>query len=139
MLHETAFIASRASGTLPVEYNKVAPHASGQRCLSYPPFEKTRRVRHRRSVRRCKICRDHTNLFVAEIESQKEVKSADELSVPLPKSNFDFHELALAWMTERLNRKVHGVPNADGHGTQSEPTRESVARIARLANYQPTA
>ena len=64
-----------------------------------------------------------------EIESQSEVKSAEELNVPLPEGNLDFNLLARA---------------ADGRFTtrtidQRKPTAESVGRIARLATYKPTA
>jgi dienelactone hydrolase len=83
--------------------------------------------------------RGETSFVAAEIESQKEVKTAEELSVPLPENNLDFHKLALARMTARESRNTHDTPNAERHGTQPEPTHESVARIARLADYQPFA
>lgn len=59
-----------------------------------------------------------------EIESQQEVKSAEELDVSLPGSNLDFHKLAMALMAD--------LPK---HQAQ----QECLGRIARLADYQPTA
>jgi hypothetical protein len=74
-----------------------------------------------------------------ELESEKEVKSAEELNVPLPESNLDFHKLAVALMADLPRRKVHNESNADPTVALPKPTSESVGRIARLANYQPKA
>lgn len=74
-----------------------------------------------------------------EIESEKEVKSAEELNVPLPENNLDFHKLAVALMADLPSREVHKASNAGPQDARTEPTAESVSRIARLAEYQPTA
>ncbi len=60
-----------------------------------------------------------------EIESEAEVKSAEELNVPLRENNLDFHKLALALMSEL--------------GAPRKPTAESVHSITRLLSYQATA
>src|SRR6185295_7379134 len=74
-----------------------------------------------------------------EIESEKEVKSAEELNVPLPEHNLDFHKLAVTIMADLLSHKVRKASNAGPHDVRPEPTAESVSGIARLTNYQPTA
>jgi hypothetical protein len=74
-----------------------------------------------------------------EIESEKEVKSAEQLNVPLPENNFDFHKLAMAVMTDLPSHNVRNASNSGPQDAKSEPTAESVSRIARLTNYQPTA
>jgi hypothetical protein len=74
-----------------------------------------------------------------EIESEKEVKSAEELNVPLPENNFDFHKLALALMVGLPSHKSHKALNVGSQDAPSEPTAESVRRIAKLANYEPNA
>jgi hypothetical protein len=61
-----------------------------------------------------------------EIDSQKEVKKAEELNVPLLDDNQDFHKLALAVM-------------ADLPKHRPKPTPESVRQISRLSDYEPTA
>lgn len=74
-----------------------------------------------------------------EIESETEVKSAEELNVSLPENNLDFHKLAVALMADLPSRKAHKGSNAGPHDARPEPTAESVSSIARLTNYQPTA
>jgi dienelactone hydrolase len=63
-----------------------------------------------------------------EIDSQKEVKSAEELNVPLRDNNLDFNLLA--------RQLMDGLPH---HGRQGKPTEESVRDIVRLASYETTA
>jgi hypothetical protein len=63
-----------------------------------------------------------------EIESQNEVKSAEELNVAMPDNNLDFNKLARQRMAE--------LPR---HDRETEPTAESVRDIVRLAGYKPTA
>ncbi len=63
-----------------------------------------------------------------EIESQSEVKSAEELNVPLRENNLDFNLLA--------RQRIADLPP---HNDQRKPTPESVGRIARLATYKSTA
>jgi hypothetical protein len=60
-----------------------------------------------------------------EMESQSEVKTAEELNVPLRDDNLDFHKLALARMAEL---PAHKETSADG-----------VREVARLTDYQPAA
>jgi hypothetical protein len=60
-----------------------------------------------------------------EIESENEVKTAEELNVPLRDDNLDFHKLALARMAE--------LP------TNKQPNADSVRENTRLLDYQPTA
>ncbi len=75
----------------------------------------------------------------SEIESQREVKSADELNVPLPANNLDFHKLAVTLAAGLPCHKLHSPLNANLEGARLKPTAESVSRIARLTNYRPTA
>jgi dienelactone hydrolase len=74
-----------------------------------------------------------------EIESENEVKSADELNVPLPDGNLDFHKLAVALMADLPSHKTQGASKSGPQGSTPKPTSESVALVARLQNYQPTA
>jgi hypothetical protein len=63
-----------------------------------------------------------------EIESQNEVKSAEELNVPLRANNLDFNLLARQLMADLPRRNA-----------STKPTAESVGRVVRLSNYRPTA
>jgi hypothetical protein len=74
-----------------------------------------------------------------EIESQNEVKSAEELNVELPKDNLDFHKLALSQMANLPSHKFAKESNGESPDAPVKPTAESVASIVRLAKYQPTA
>jgi hypothetical protein len=74
-----------------------------------------------------------------EIESQNEVKSAEELNVELPKDNLDFHKLALSQMANLPSHKFAKESNGESQDAPVKPTAESVAAIVRLAKYQPTA
>ena len=74
-----------------------------------------------------------------EIESQNEVKTAEELNVELPKENLDFHKLALAQMANMPSYKVPEDSNAESQDAPVKPTAESVKAIVRLAKYQPSA
>jgi dienelactone hydrolase len=74
-----------------------------------------------------------------EIESEKEVQTAEELSVPLPEDNLDFHKLAVARMSELNSIKVQKGASTNQRAAELKPTRERLVRIARLVNYAPTA
>jgi hypothetical protein len=74
-----------------------------------------------------------------EIESENEVKLADELNVPLPDGNLDFHKLAVALMANLPSHKIEGAAKSGPQDSRPKPTSESVAGVARLQNYQPTA
>ncbi|MCI0333152.1 MAG: hypothetical protein L0228_08015 [Planctomycetes bacterium] len=80
-----------------------------------------------------------TSFEAKEIESQNEVKTAEELNVPLRDGNLDFHKLALAQMADLPSHKVSNGSHAQPQGAPLKPTAESVRDIARLASYQPTA
>jgi dienelactone hydrolase len=82
---------------------------------------------------------DDASFDAHEIESEAEVKSAQELNVPLPEDNLDFHKLALALMAELPHHNEHETPNENRPRRLVKPTRKSVGRIARLVDYQPTA
>jgi dienelactone hydrolase len=75
----------------------------------------------------------------AEIDSQNEVKTADELNVPLPEGNLDFHKLALALMVDLPCRKSSDLSNAIPPGAPLKPSPESVGCITRLVSYEPIA
>jgi hypothetical protein len=79
-----------------------------------------------------------TSYDAKEIESDSEVKSADELNVPLPGNNLDFHKLALD-LSAKLPLHKHGDPSSDTNATAQQPTAKSVQSIARMADYTPTA
>jgi hypothetical protein len=74
-----------------------------------------------------------------EIDSESEVKSAEELNVPLPEDNLDFHKLALQLMAELPAHKRQQSATADSLGAPLKPTGESVASVARLVSYEPSA
>jgi dienelactone hydrolase len=71
---------------------------------------------------------DDASFDAKEIDSQKEVKSAEELNVPLRDNNLDFNKLALQLMAT--------MPR---HDRQEKPSAESVRDIVRLADYKPVA
>ncbi|MBX3414604.1 MAG: hypothetical protein KF708_18095 [Pirellulales bacterium] len=68
----------------------------------------------------------------AEIDSESEVKSAEELAVSLPEENLDFHKLA--------KNLMEGIedPFSDGP-VQPKLTPATLARTARLNDYMPQA
>lgn len=71
-----------------------------------------------------------------EIESESEVKTADELHVPLPDKNLDFHKLARRRMANLPRHKQRAAnPSADA---VSKPTAASLQQIVRLTDYMPT-
>ena len=83
-----------------------------------------------------------------EIDSESEVKSAEELNVPLPEKNLDFHKLAVQLMAELPAHKTLTIPSPKGEGFEADSNsqaaaqsrrRDSVASIARLASYEPAA
>lgn len=73
-----------------------------------------------------------------EIDSESEVKTAEELHVPLPDENSDFHQLARRRMVS-LPRHKRRAPGADADSGARKPTAESVERIVRLTDYTPAA
>jgi hypothetical protein len=79
-----------------------------------------------------------TSYDAKEIESQNEVKSAEELNVSLPDDNLDFHKLALALMA-KLPSRTADAPSVKPPQASSKATAESVSGIVRLADYEPTA
>jgi hypothetical protein len=82
---------------------------------------------------------DDASYASSEIESQREVKSAEELNVPLPKDNLDFHKLAIALMADLPRHTVHQASNEDPPGAPLRPTSKTIGGIARLLPYKPTA
>jgi dienelactone hydrolase len=75
-----------------------------------------------------------------EIDSESEVKSAEELKVALPEENFDFHKLAVQLMKDLPAHKRQQTSDSDlQNGAAPKPTAESVAKVARLASYEPAA
>ncbi len=72
-----------------------------------------------------------------EIDSQSEVKSAEELNVPLPENNLDFHKLAVGLMADLPMGRSQRVSNAGTTVTKLEPTPDSVRRVVRLISYKP--
>jgi dienelactone hydrolase len=74
-----------------------------------------------------------------EIESEQEVKTAEELNVPLPENNLDFHKLALKLAAELPRHKHSKSSPSIPKNRPVQPTADSVKRIARLVGYQPTA
>jgi hypothetical protein len=75
--------------------------------------------------------------FVAtELDSESEVKTAEELHVPLPEENLDFHKIALQ-LIEDLPRARSGLRCASQ--TREPRTAETLARTARLKDYAPKA
>ncbi|HEY3392184.1 MAG TPA: hypothetical protein VGK58_05730 [Lacipirellulaceae bacterium] len=74
-----------------------------------------------------------------EIDSESEVKTAEELNVPLPEDNLDFHKLAVQLMAELPAHKRQQSTNSKSQAAASKPTAQSVASVARLADYEPAA
>jgi hypothetical protein len=74
-----------------------------------------------------------------EIDSESEVKSAEELNVPLPENNLDFHKIATQLMAELPAHKRRQPSNANSEGATPKPTADSVAAVARLVSYEPSA
>jgi hypothetical protein len=74
-----------------------------------------------------------------EIDSQSEVKSAEELRVPLPEANLDFNKLARQLAADLPSHKRRDESNSTPPSKLSKPTSESVGRVARLANYESMA
>ncbi|HJQ80256.1 MAG TPA: hypothetical protein VJ828_09890 [Lacipirellulaceae bacterium] len=88
-----------------------------------------------------KMLGDHFYAGVAsydskEIDSEGEVKSAEELNVPLPDENLDFHKLAVQLTAELPAHKHEQSANTKSQAAASKPTAHSVAGIARLASYE---
>jgi hypothetical protein len=81
----------------------------------------------------------HASYDANEIDSQGEVKSAEELRVPLPEANLDFNKLARQLAADLPSHKRGNATKGASSGASGKPTSESVGRIARLANYEPTA
>lgn len=73
----------------------------------------------------------------ADIDSEREVKTAEELNIPLPAENLDFHKVAMATMVS-LPKPSH---NADQPGKQDSaprrPTAADIAQVAKLKDYAP--
>jgi dienelactone hydrolase len=74
-----------------------------------------------------------------EIDSESEVKKAEEINMPLPEDNLDFHKLAVQLMSELPAHKRQQSANTKSSAAASKPTAESVASVARLASYEPAA
>jgi len=72
-----------------------------------------------------------------EMESENEVKSSEELNVPLPENNLDFHKLALN-LASNLPRHQKRASTDAPRAATAKPTRNSVEHIARLTDYTPT-
>lgn len=75
----------------------------------------------------------------AEIDSEKEVRTADELNVPLPADNLDMHKVAVAVMADLRTNSGSGKDPGNTHGAAGVPTAEGIAGIARLKDYTPVA
>jgi hypothetical protein len=73
-----------------------------------------------------------------EIESESEVKSAEELNMALADGNFDFHKLALG-LAAKLPLHKHPQQSASSQSATPKPTADSVKHIARMADYLPMA
>lgn len=74
-----------------------------------------------------------------EIDFESEVKTAEELAVPLPEENLDFHKLAQS-LVEKLPRgRTKGQALRWASAVPEPLTSESLARTARLNDYAPKA
>jgi hypothetical protein len=74
-----------------------------------------------------------------EIDSESEVKSAEQLNVPLPENNLDFNKIATQLMAELPAHKQLQSSSAKPESATPKPTAESVAAVARLVRYEPSA
>src|SRR5262245_27188651 len=70
-----------------------------------------------------------------EIDSEKEVKTAEELAVELPSDNLDFQELAQRLM-QTLPRTPTPPNTAGGAISWQTAQRDAVARVLRLGKHQ---
>jgi hypothetical protein len=74
-----------------------------------------------------------------EIDSESEVKSAEELNVALPEENLDFHKLAVQLIAQLPAHRRQQSTDSNSQGAAFMPTAEGVASVARLASYEPAA
>lgn len=72
-----------------------------------------------------------------EIPSESEVKTVEQLLVPLPEPNEDFHTLALA--ASRSLPHEPELPSADGLAPWQQQRRERLREIVRAKDYEVTA
>lgn len=85
------------------------------------------------------FCAGDAKFSAAEIDSEKEVKTAEELNVPLPADNLDMHKIALAVMAGLpTNNDSDKDAGSAGDGVPTPPA-ESIAHIMRLKDYAPVA
>ncbi len=75
----------------------------------------------------------------SELDSQNELKSAEELNVPLPDQNLDIHQLALQFMVELPSHMKQNAENANLNSIPNLPNLAEVGRIVRIKSYKPIA
>ncbi len=75
----------------------------------------------------------------ADIDSEHEVKTADELNVPLPDDNLDLHKIALAAMNSLPLNKNNGHSNTTGRESQHRHDAGILVQVLKLHDYAPTA
>jgi hypothetical protein len=73
-----------------------------------------------------------------EIDSAKELKTADELAVELPNGNLDFEQIALR-LAQALPRSLPKPSKADQVASWQTATRAAVARTLRTGSHQQLA
>lgn len=79
-----------------------------------------------------------TSLVRTEIDSQAELKTADELHVPLPENNVDFHRLAQA-LAAGLPRQAALPTDKPAAEAWQQARREQLRALLRVPAYSATA
>jgi dienelactone hydrolase len=74
----------------------------------------------------------------AEIPSEAELKAAEELNVPLPSANLDFHTLAVKLVAELPRERALPIGKADAESWQ-RGRRERLKALLRVPRYEVTA
>lgn len=81
---------------------------------------------------------DDTSFVRTEIDSQNELKTAEELHVPLPEDNVDFHRLAQSLATGLPHRGELPTDKAATNAWQ-QGRREKLRALLRVPSYRATA
>jgi hypothetical protein len=80
---------------------------------------------------------DDKTFVRTEIDSEKELKTAEELSVPLPSDNVDFHRLAQNLMARLPDQPAPPADVAAAESWRREKRRQLMA-LLRMPEYQAT-
>ncbi len=75
----------------------------------------------------------------ADIDCEREVKTAEELNIPLPEDNLDFHKIALAVMNSLPEKKdVKESSRTADQGSRPQASSAKLLQVLKLRDYAPT-